>query len=487
MESNNSIPHLFQNFVRELWDYLKVLFHRIINLRSDTDVAGTIADIKNGVVLEGSNLWILICSTIIACIGLDVNSPAVIIGAMLISPLMAPILGIGLSVGINDTDYIKKSLWNFMVAIGLSLVVSVVYFRLTPFGNFTAEMQARISPTILDAFVAFFGGLAGIIAGSRTNKTNAIPGVAIATALMPPLCTSGFGLAVGRWDIFGGAFYLFFINAVLISISTYSIVRVLKFPLVKTLDSRIALRAKRFAYLTLIILLIPSLIFLLNSLKRANLDGSLRSFIGTYIHEDLEEGVNFNYELKDDTVLNMKVYYFGRYIEPDTVRKFEQYLLTRLNDQLLTRLYNFKTVALKLTPTDAPPDKEKERLVREIADLGSKMIELEQKQREDIEDQQKIGLEKDLQIDSLKRVIRDSIPFKDLTVELKALYEEINSFYLNKMSYTDFDSVGVQSKYVAFIKWNKRKIGRSRRRAEERIKRYLGVKLGTVNVEIFSD
>ncbi|MCC5945131.1 MAG: DUF389 domain-containing protein, partial [Bernardetiaceae bacterium] len=237
------------------------------HLADDTDVVGTIRGIKSGIVFKGSNLWILICSVVIASIGLDLNSPAVIIGAMLISPLMSPILGIGLGLGISDRETLVKSLRNFALAVVISLVTSVLYFMITPLGEYTTEMQARTEPTLLDVFVAFFGGLAGIIAGSRNEKTTAIPGVAIATALMPPLCTSGFGFATGRWDVFGGAFYLFFINAVFISLSTYMIVRFLKFPTVKRLETRLEQRARRMAYIVLIILLLPSIIFLVRKLR----------------------------------------------------------------------------------------------------------------------------------------------------------------------------------------------------------------------------
>ncbi|MCB0625235.1 MAG: DUF389 domain-containing protein, partial [Saprospiraceae bacterium] len=174
------------------------------------DREGTIVDIKNNKRMRGANAWLLMCSIMVASLGLDLNSPAVIIGAMLISPLMSPILGIGLAVGINDREMLTISLQHFGIAIGIALATSFIYFQLTPLGDVTSEIEARTAPTFLDVLVAFFGGIAGIISGSRRDKSNAIPGVAIATALMPQLCDTGFGLDNGEWEIMLNYFYLFF-------------------------------------------------------------------------------------------------------------------------------------------------------------------------------------------------------------------------------------------------------------------------------------
>ncbi|MEM7036186.1 MAG: DUF389 domain-containing protein, partial [Bacteroidota bacterium] len=210
---------------------LRDLFVMVINIKHTTDVEGTITTINGGIEVKGYNIWILVASAVLACIGLDTNSVAVIIGAMLISPLMSPILGIGLSVGINDQKTLQNALYNFGVAVGVSLLAAFVYFLVTPLGRETAEMAARTKPTVLDIMVGFFGGVAGIVAGSRKEKTNAIPGVAIATALMPPLCVAGYGLAKMNMNYFAGAFYLFFLNSVFIALSTFLIVRYLNFPL----------------------------------------------------------------------------------------------------------------------------------------------------------------------------------------------------------------------------------------------------------------
>ncbi len=176
----------------------------------------------------------------IASLGLDRNSPAVIIGAMLISPLMSPILGLGLGVGINDREVIKKSLTHFSVAIFIAILTSTIYFMLTPLGDLTPEIEARTEPTILDVMIAFFGGVAGIISIARKDISTTIPGVAIATALMPPLCVTGYGIANWNLEIVLSSFYLFFSNTFFISLATYFIVRLLEFPYRRYLKKKIA-------------------------------------------------------------------------------------------------------------------------------------------------------------------------------------------------------------------------------------------------------
>ncbi|MEP5240095.1 MAG: DUF389 domain-containing protein, partial [Flavobacteriaceae bacterium] len=210
---------------------LKLFLHDLFDLHEDKQrESKTIDDISKGVEFKGTNLWILIFAIIIASIGLNVNSTAIIIGAMLISPLMGPIMGIGLGAGINDFDLIKKAFWNIGVAVVISVLTSALYFWITPLHEAQSELLARTNPTLWDVMIGFFGGLAGIVAGSRKEKSNAIPGVAIATALMPPLCTAGYALANLNWYFFVGAFYLFFINSVFISVATFLIVRFLRYP-----------------------------------------------------------------------------------------------------------------------------------------------------------------------------------------------------------------------------------------------------------------
>lgn len=229
-----------------------------LQIRDLAEPAATIEGIKKDIEFRGFNLWILVFSIVIASIGLNVDSTAVVIGAMLISPLMGPIMGFGLGVGINDAATVRKSLVNLAVAAGIAVLSSAAYFLISPIDEAGSELFARTNPTFLDVLVALFGGLTGILAGSRKEKNNVIPGVAIATALMPPLCTAGFGLANGMWEYFFGAFYLFLINAILIATSTTLVVRYLKFPLATVVDPALEQKYKRYFAVALLALVIPS-------------------------------------------------------------------------------------------------------------------------------------------------------------------------------------------------------------------------------------
>ena len=209
---------------------IKKFLNEYLDLRKDKyNELETIESIRKGVEFKGANLWILIFAIFMASLGLNVNSTAVIIGAMLISPLMGPIMGIGLAVGLNDFELMKRSLKSFLITTAFSVATATIYFLFTPLNEAQSELLARTSPTIYDVFIALFGGLAGVVALSTKDKGNVIPGVAIATALMPPLCTAGFGLATGNLIYFLGAFYLYFINSVFISVATFIGVRVMHF------------------------------------------------------------------------------------------------------------------------------------------------------------------------------------------------------------------------------------------------------------------
>lgn len=204
---------------------------RLLSLRSDqADPEEIDGSVRDNARLGGTNLWILMFAIMIASVGLNVNSTAVIIGAMLISPLMGPIIGVGYGAGVHDYTLIRNSLRNLMLFVGISLFASVLYFLLSPLKQAHSELLARTSPTLWDVLIAFFGGAAGMIGLSRREKTTLIPGVAIATALMPPLCTTGYGIATGQPRIFLGAFFLFLINSVFIALATLAIVRVLRLP-----------------------------------------------------------------------------------------------------------------------------------------------------------------------------------------------------------------------------------------------------------------
>lgn len=265
--------------------FLKVLRYRF-NLDEDKANEEDIKEaLKKNVEFRGTNLWALVFAILIASIGLNVNSAAVIIGAMLISPLMGPIMGVGLGAGIFDFDLIRYSLKNLFVAALISIAASAVYFWLTPLKTAQSELLARTSPTIWDVLIALFGGLAGIVASSRKNTSNAIPGVAIATALMPPLCTAGYGLGTGNLYYFLGAFYLFLINSVFISISTFLIVRFLKFRPVNFIDRSTETKVKRSVWIVAILTILPSLYLAYNFVQQE----FFRQNLHALLHEKVEK------------------------------------------------------------------------------------------------------------------------------------------------------------------------------------------------------
>ncbi len=264
----------------DLISSIKFFLKETFNIIDDTDVNATIDDIKAGVPIKGQTAWVLIFSILIASAGLNTSSPAVVIGAMLISPLMGPIMGIGLSLGINDIFLLRKAVKNFGIMVGLSLMTSFLYFSIPVFQNETPELIARTGPDVRDVIIAFAGGLALIIAFSRRSKAiTTISGVAIATALMPPLCTAGFGLATGKWHFFGGAMFLFSINTIFIATATFIIVRFLKFPFEHYLDSKRKKIISNVIYVSAFVILIPSVFFFYKLYKQSDFNQTISHFI----------------------------------------------------------------------------------------------------------------------------------------------------------------------------------------------------------------
>lgn len=272
----------------------KEFLHRLFWKRNDFDTADAAERIKKGIWFRGPNVWILVCAIVIASVGLNVNSTAVIIGAMLISPVMGPILGIGLSVGTNDVQLLKLSFKNLATMVLISLLASCIYFLVSPlYLADPTELEARTSPTIYDVLIAFFGGTAGILENSRKERGTVLSGVAIATALMPPLCTAGFGLAHLDMHYFLGAMYLFLINTVFIATATYLGVKLLHFQDAgDILDHRIMRMRKKLITSVFIIILVPSFITAYGLIRDNNFTSNVRAFIAenrvigkTYIYD----------------------------------------------------------------------------------------------------------------------------------------------------------------------------------------------------------
>lgn len=259
---------------------IRVLLERLNLLPEMDDPDMILSTIARDVTFRGINLWILITATVVASVGLNVNSTAVIIGAMLISPLMGPIIGVGASLAIYDVSLFRKSLRNLIVAVVFSLITSAAYFALSPLKEPGSELIARTTPTIWDVIIAFFGGLSGIIAAlGREKRTNVIAGVAIATALMPPLCTAGYGMGTLQGRFFLGALYLFLINAVFISASAYVTLQIIRFPNKEFVDKAYQLRIRRLFLGIAIATLLPSLYVAYTVVRDAFEETRVRRFL----------------------------------------------------------------------------------------------------------------------------------------------------------------------------------------------------------------
>ena len=282
-----------------LWQVVKGYFNAFPEKDCEDEV---VAQISDGVDFHGATLWVLIFAIFIASLGLNVNSTAVIIGAMLISPLMGPIIGMGLAVGIADLKLFKRALTNYLITTVISVVTATIYFTISPITEAQSELLARTSPTLYDVLIALFGGAAGILAISTKSKNNVIPGVAIATALMPPLCTAGYGLAVSNTSYFFGAFYLYFINTVFIAFTTCIGVRLLHFHRKKFVDREKMKRVNYYIAGILLITMIPAGYMTWRIIKQSVIENNIEKFVrdeldnsGTYI-------VSHEYDSKTKTL-----------------------------------------------------------------------------------------------------------------------------------------------------------------------------------------
>lgn len=264
---------------------LKSFLHEYFGVMRDRgSESETVESIRQGVEFKGANLWILIFAILMASLGLNINSTAVIIGAMLISPLMGPVMGIGLAVGINDFELLKRSLKSFLITTCISVIASTLFFILAPMVGQQSELLARTSPTMYDVFITLLGGLAGVVALYTKNRGTVLPGVAIVTALMPPLCTAGYGLATGNLIYFLGAFYLYFINSVFICVATFIGVRTLHFRRKTFVDKKRAKLVRRYIFLASLIAMAPAVYLTVGLIRGAVYDTAANRFIAEQLN-----------------------------------------------------------------------------------------------------------------------------------------------------------------------------------------------------------
>ena len=343
-----------------------------------------VLQIKQGVTFTGPNLWVLVFAIFIASLGLNVNSTAVIIGAMLISPLMGPIIGMGLAVGINDLELLKRAARNFGVATVISVITATFYFLITPLGEAQSELLARTSPTIYDVLIATFGGAAGILAICTKGKGNVLPGVAIATALMPPLCTAGYGLATGNILFFLGAFYLFFINTVFISLATYVGVRLMNFRKKEFLSPAAEKKARHIITALVIITILPAAAMTYNIVRKSIQQNN----ISTFIHKELQQnGTQIISSALDTDKKTLNIIAVGKEITDSTItaaqHNMRQY---RLNDIKLNiiqgeqgdSLYKLNSQISQITTTRQNDQKKIIELTAEVSNLTNQLNEYKQ-------------------------------------------------------------------------------------------------------------
>lgn len=301
-------------------EYFYSVFNITDNMMSYEEID---AMMREQTVIHGANMWILMLAIFIASIGLNVNSTAVIIGAMLISPLMSGILAMGYSIAVRDLGLLKQAIVRFATQVMISLIASTLYFSLSPMTAPTAEMIARTSPTLWDVLIALFGGLAGMIGNTRTKHSNVIPGVAIATALMPPLCTAGYGIATGQFDFFLGAFYLFVINTLFIAISTAIITLILRVPYHRSISAKKQKRVNIAIIFIVIIVVTPSVFIGAKTVYDSYMNTSITSYLENEFEFADTQIVKSEYDTDEKTI---SVSLVGSTVSDDVIKMLESRL-----------------------------------------------------------------------------------------------------------------------------------------------------------------
>lgn len=442
-----------------IWESIKKFLFELFDIRSDSDRDATIESVKKDITFKGHTAWILIFSIFVASIGLNVSSTAVVIGAMLISPLMGPIVGIGLAVAINDVETLRRSLINLGVMVFLSVLTAFLYFKLSPLTEETPELIARTYPTILDVLIAIFGGLGLIVAKTKSGTiASVIFGVAIATALMPPLCTVGYGLAIGNASYAGGALYLFSINAVFIALSTFIVSKILRFPLVRYANSKRRRRTAQIASVIAIAVMVPSIWLFVKLLDQQVFENKTREFVKNVVKYDGTEVLKLTHNYKSRS---MDIYLIG---QPVPKYKIEEWIAE------LAETDKLENVKLKVYQG---ADQSGEMAARLSGEVRAGILEdLYVKNEKLIQDKdEKIRfLEDEIAFMKVKNV-----PFKQLSQEMKINYEGLESFgYSNKIM-TNFDKIDTLP--VVTLGWKKNVSRAQRNKETKKIEKWLTLKM----------
>ncbi|WP_282056756.1 DUF389 domain-containing protein [Maribacter luteus] len=414
----------------------------LLDIRSNTDQEATKEAIIADIPFKGHTSWILICSIFIASIGLNANSTAVVIGAMLISPLMGPILGIGLSLAVNDVDTLRRSLKNFTVMVVLSVLTAYLFFAIFPLRDESSELLARTAPDIRDVLIAFFGGLALVIARAKKGTiASVIFGVAIATALMPPLCTVGFGLAIGNYDYASGAMYLFSINTIFIALATFLVLKLLRFPMVRYVNSQKRRLIGRVASIFAILVMIPAGMTFWDALQESLFRKQAQRFVEEKIAPYQFEGSGRFMDDFTDIEFNkgespyIELVFMGNETVPDNViatwnkQKEDEASFDRLKNTELHIIQGAKN---------------------EQVDQLKYVDQLYETQKTQIED-------KDTRIklleEELGKLGKMSIPFADVSVEAKTNYTNLESLGFSPTIQTDFKKMDTIP--IFEVKWKR--------------------------------
>lgn len=359
-----------ENNEKTLWQVVKGYFNA---LPDKAEEAKTIEQISSGVTFHGANLWVLVFAVFIASLGLNVNSTAVIIGAMLISPLMGPIVGMGLGIGISDLALLKRSIKNYLVATGISVLTATLYFLITPLTEAQSELLARTSPTLYDVLIALCGGAAGILALSTRGSGNVIPGVAIATALMPPLCTAGYGLAMGEPSFFFGAFYLYFINTVFITLTTFVGVRMLRFKQKQFIDAARMITVKRYIIGIVVLTMLPAAYMTVQIIRQSVLENNSNRFVRNELAFKGTQIISQKFDAKHKTLNIVAV---GKIISKEEIAKAEKMLESyNLEDYKLHIIQGLQSDSLLLANqqysySSGNTQASQQKLIEQVAQLG---------------------------------------------------------------------------------------------------------------------